>query len=68
MICFSKDWFPKKKPPLIRLRMPKKVTIIRNCDEERIDAVENEKGHLVEMVVYTKTRCLMRMRNVERWF
>ena len=68
MICFSKDWMPSRKPRVIRLRMPKKVTIIRNCDEERIDAIEDPQGRLAEMIIYTKAKTLLRLRNQVRWF
>ncbi len=68
MICLSPEWFPRKKPGLIRLRMPRKVTIIRGCKKERIEAIEDERGRLAEMVIYTKSRTIMRVRNVQRWY
>ena len=68
MICLSSNWFPQKKPAVIRLRMPKKVTIIRNCKQERIEAIEDERGRLKEMVIYTKSLTIMRVRNRVQWY
>ena len=58
MIAWARDFLPRRRPPVVRLRMPDRMILFSGCDRESIDATYDEGGRMIQLIVHTRSRSL----------